>query len=62
MTGWNLSVAYFLGSTLARASAGPMEELGWRGFAVPLLQRRLHPWTVILVVTGLHSLWHAPCS
>ncbi|MGJ7460153.1 CPBP family glutamic-type intramembrane protease [Halomonas sp. MA07-2] len=39
-----------------------MEELGWRGFAVPLLQRRLHPWTVILVVTGLHSLWHAPCS
>jgi uncharacterized protein len=60
MTGWNLSVAYFLGSTLARASAGPVEELGWRGFAVPLLQRRLHPWTVILVVTLLHSLWHAP--
>ena len=60
MSGWNLSLAYLAGSTLARATAGPVEELGWRGFAVPLLQRWLHPWTVILVITALHSLWHAP--
>ena len=60
MSGWNLSLAYLVGSTLARATAGPMEELGWRGFAVPLLQRWLHPWTVIVVITALHSIWHAP--
>lgn len=59
-TAWNLSLPLFLGSTLARASAGPVEELGWRGFALPLLQRWLHPWAAVFVIAGVHSLWHAP--
>lgn len=40
---------------------GPVqEEPGWRGFALPRLQRRLHPLSAALVLGVIHAFWHAP--
>lgn len=40
---------------------GPLqEEPGWRGFALPRLQARMHPFTAALVLGVLHCFWHAP--
>jgi membrane protease YdiL (CAAX protease family) len=50
----------FVTVSLLRATQGPVEELGWRGFALPLLQRR-HSGLVSGVVLGLvWALWHTP--
>lgn len=45
---------------LLRATAGPVEELGWRGFAQPLLQRRFSPAQVLVIIAVVHTIWHAP--
>ncbi len=39
---------------------GPIEEFGWRGLALPLLQRRLSPFWAGLVLGGIWALWHVP--
>lgn len=39
---------------------GPVEELGWRGFALPLLQRKLAPVWAGLVLGCTWGLWHLP--
>jgi membrane protease YdiL (CAAX protease family) len=36
------------------------EETGWRGFALPELQRRFSPATATLLVAGMWALWHVP--
>lgn len=39
---------------------GPMEELGWRGVALPLLQRKFRPITADLILSSLWAVWHVP--
>jgi membrane protease YdiL (CAAX protease family) len=39
---------------------GPVEELGWRGVALPLLQRRLSPLWSALLLGVVVALWHTP--
>ena len=36
------------------------EETGWRGFALPLLQRRHSPLAAALLVTPIWVVWHLP--
>jgi len=40
---------------------GPMgEEFGWRGLALPLLQRRFSPFWASLILGAVWAIWHAP--
>ncbi|WP_214401416.1 CPBP family intramembrane glutamic endopeptidase [Pseudonocardia lacus] len=39
---------------------GVGEETGWRGFALPALQRRLAPLAAMLVLAVLWAGWHVP--
>lgn len=66
--GGTLSAASFAwsdpGALMAAAAfmlvLGPMEEFGWRGFALPLLQRRLAPFWAGLVLGLIWGAWHLP--
>lgn len=39
---------------------GPIEEFGWRGVALPLLQRRFPPLWAGLILGTLIAVWHIP--
>ena len=39
---------------------GPVEEFGWRGVALPLLQRRLSPIWAALALGIIWGFWHLP--
>jgi hypothetical protein len=39
---------------------GPVEEIGWRGFALPILQRHLLPFWAGLALGTIWALWHLP--
>jgi CAAX protease family protein len=39
---------------------GPIEELGWRGVALPLLQRRFAPLWAGLILGAIWGFWHLP--
>jgi uncharacterized protein len=39
---------------------GPIEEFGWRGFALPLMQRKLAPFWAGLWLGVVWAVWHIP--
>ena len=39
---------------------GPIEEFGWRGLALPLLQRRFAPFWAGLILGVIWAIWHIP--
>jgi membrane protease YdiL (CAAX protease family) len=39
---------------------GPIEEFGWRGLALPLLQRRFAPFWSGLILGTIIAVWHIP--
>ncbi|MGE0626079.1 MAG: CPBP family intramembrane glutamic endopeptidase [Pseudomonadales bacterium] len=52
--------AGLLGAIVIAAVLGPVEELGWRGLALPLLQRHLSPAAAGLVLGLVWGAWHLP--
>ena len=51
--------ALFVGLFVS-AIKGPMEEFGWRGLALPLLQRKFVPIWAGLILGVIWGLWHFP--
>ncbi|MGC9372017.1 MAG: CPBP family glutamic-type intramembrane protease [Thermovirgaceae bacterium] len=50
----------FLATAFLMLVKGPVEELGWRGLALPLLQRRFAPFWAGLALGIIWAVWHLP--
>ncbi len=54
------SFGAMLGAMAFMAVLGPMEEVGWRGYALPLLQRKMTPFMASIILGLIWGLWHFP--
>jgi hypothetical protein len=54
------SVRALLAALFFSLIKGPIEEIGWRGLALPLLQRRFAPIWAGLILGLIWGLWHVP--
>jgi membrane protease YdiL (CAAX protease family) len=54
------SASAFLLALVFIAIKGPIEEFGWRGLALPLLQRKMAPIWAALTIGVIWGLWHTP--
>jgi CAAX protease family protein len=54
------SLQSLLVGLLLAAIKGPVEEFGWRGLALPLLQRKFAPIWAGLILGAIWGLWHLP--
>jgi hypothetical protein len=50
----------YLGALALFAIKGPVEEIGWRGLALPLLQRTMAPLWSGLLLGIIWGVWHLP--
>jgi len=54
------SASAFLVALVFIAIKGPIEEFGWRGLALPLLQRKMAPIWAALTIGIVWGIWHTP--
>ena len=55
-----LAAAYAVRFLIALPTGPMAEEMGWRGFALPVLQRRYSALTASLIIGVAWGLWHLP--
>lgn len=55
-----VSTPEFLGAALLVATMGPLEEFGWRGYALPLLQRSFSGLQAAVILGLIWMTWHLP--
>lgn len=57
---FEISWSELFGAMLLMMFLGPVEELGWRGFGLPLLQRTFTPLTSAVILGAIWGIWHFP--
>jgi membrane protease YdiL (CAAX protease family) len=54
------SLPFVISAFVMSLFSNPWEEVGWRGFALPHLQKRYNALPATLIVGALWGLWHLP--